>query len=157
MSDSNEQNMVGTVLDGRFRIDEFIGAGGMGAVYQATQTNVNRKVAIKLIRVDEVAPVQAQRFEREARIMATFTHPNIVQFYDLGRTSDDVIFIVMEFVDGVPLGELLREGRMSVDVWITSVSSFLERSSKPTRAALSTGTSNRIICCCLRAPAASCA
>ncbi len=156
MSDSNEQNMVGTVLDGRFRIDEFIGAGGMGAVYQATQTNVNRKVAIKLIRVDEVAPVQAQRFEREARIMATFTHPNIVQFYDLGRTSDDVIFIVMEFVDGVPLGELLREGRMSVDVCIdigqqlfgalveAHSRGIVHRDIKPDNMLLSAGTSGEL-------------
>jgi serine/threonine protein kinase len=157
MSDStNEQNMVGTVLEGRFRIDEFIGAGGMGSVYQATQLNVNRKVAVKLIRVDEVTAVQAQRFEREARIMATFTHSNIVQFYDLGRTPDDVIFIVMEFVDGVPLGKLLREGRMSVDVCIdigeqlfgalveAHSRGIVHRDIKPDNMLLSAGTSGEL-------------
>ncbi len=153
---TNEPNMVGTILDGRFRIDEFIGAGGMGAVYQATQLNVNRKVAVKLIRVDEVAAVQAQRFEREARIMATFTHPNIVQFYDLGRTPDDVIFIVMEFIDGVPLGKLLREGRMSVDVCIdigeqlfgalheAHSRGIVHRDIKPDNMLLSAGTSGEL-------------
>jgi len=119
MSDpKSDQEMLGMILDGRFRIDEFIGAGGMGSVFKATQLNVNRSVAVKLIRVDEVTPLQAQRFEREARIMATFTHPNIVQFYDLGRTPDDVIFIVMEYVDGLSLGKLLREGRMAVEVCV---------------------------------------
>ncbi len=152
----NDQDMLGTVLDGRFRIDEFIGAGGMGSVFKATQLNVNRPVAVKLIRVDEVTPLQAQRFEREARIMATFTHPNIVQFYDLGRTPDDVIFIVMEFVDGLPLGSLLRDGRMAVEVCIdvgtqlfgalaeAHARGIVHRDIKPDNMLLSAGTSGEL-------------
>ena len=108
--------MVGEVLDGRFRIDAFIGAGGMGSVFQATQLNVNRRVAIKMFPLEDVDPRQKARFEREARTMATFTHPNIVQFYDLGQTKDRQTYIVMEFVDGTTLSRMLRDGRLTVEV-----------------------------------------
>lgn len=110
------QRLVGLVLDSRFRIDAFLGAGGMGTVYLATQLNVNRPVAIKVIPKDAVENVQQQqRFEREARIMATVTHPNIVQFYDLGRTPDGLTYIVMEYVDGESLHTMLRQGRLTVE------------------------------------------
>lgn len=121
MTSMNEKNtrpmgLPGAVLDGRFRIDKFIGSGGMGAVYRGTQLNVNRPVAIKLLHSEDVSGVRQLRFEREARIMATFAHPNIVQFHDLGRTPDGLVYIVMEFVDGGALSKILQKGRLSVDL-----------------------------------------
>jgi len=106
------ESRIGTVLDDRFRIDAQIGEGGMGVVYRATQLSVDRPVAIKVIRDDlggERAPVR--RLLREARLLTTFNHPNIVNVFELGQTPDGAPYLVMEMLRGRTLdAELARTG-----------------------------------------------
>ncbi len=84
-----------------------IGAGGMGAVYQARQPNLDRIVALKLIRPREDNPAFAERFVREARAMAKLTHPNIVTIFESGEAGGS-LYLIMEFIDGVTLREAIR-------------------------------------------------
>lgn len=99
-------------LNSRFpqlEITRLIGRGGMGAIYQARQTSLDRDVALKLI-AKEVSqdPTFVERFEREAKTLAKLSHPNIVTIYDFGYTSDGVAYLIMEFVDGINLREAMR-------------------------------------------------
>lgn len=92
---------------------EFIGRGGMGAVYKARQKQLDRVVALKILPPgsgDE--PAFADRFAREAKAMAKLAHPGIVTIHDFGR-ADGLFYFVMEFVDGVTLRQLLDSGRVS--------------------------------------------
>jgi serine/threonine protein kinase/Tol biopolymer transport system component len=89
----------GTEL-GPYRIENLIGAGGMGRVYRARDTRLNRTVALKILKEGF-----GERFEREARAVAALNHPHICQLYDVGPN-----YLVMEFVEGVPL-----KGPLSLD------------------------------------------
>ena len=92
---------------------DFLGAGGMGAVYLARQTKLDRTVALKIIRPEIAAsPEFAQRFEREARALARLNHPNIVGIYDFGE-RDGMYFYLMEFVEGTNLEELANANLLS--------------------------------------------
>jgi serine/threonine protein kinase len=96
------------VLDGRYRVAELIGIGGMGRVYRAEQVNVHgRDVAIKLLSASVAnTAVVSQRFENEARIIAQLRHPNTLKIIDSGRFPDGRLYIVTEFLSGSPLEEL---------------------------------------------------
>src|SRR5688572_5652203 len=90
-----------------------LGRGGMGVVYKARQKTLNRLVALKLLapeRVDD--PQFAERFTREAQALAALNHPNIVAVYDFGQAGG-FYFLLMEFVDGVNLRQLLRTKRLT--------------------------------------------
>jgi eukaryotic-like serine/threonine-protein kinase len=90
---------AGTRL-GSFDILERIGAGGMGEVYRARDTRLDRSVAIKIIARHRVGDDQArERFEREARVIASLSHPNICTLYDIGAAGG-VEFLVMEYLEG---------------------------------------------------------
>ncbi|MFN0103742.1 MAG: serine/threonine-protein kinase, partial [Bryobacteraceae bacterium] len=94
---------------GHYVIDSFLGAGGMGQVYLATDTRLGRKVALKLL---PTAPDQADRvsrFESEARAASALNHPNIITVFDIG-VAPEGRYIVMEYVVGRTLRELLAEG-----------------------------------------------
>ena len=99
---------AGTQL-GQYTIEAPLGAGGMGEVFRARDTRLNRTVAIKISQRRFTG-----RFESEARAVAALNHPNIVQVYGL-ETGDGDDFIVMEFVPGRTLAELLRVTRLSLD------------------------------------------
>ncbi|MFN3193245.1 MAG: serine/threonine-protein kinase [Aureliella sp.] len=88
-----------------------IGRGGMGAIYQARQTNLDRDVALKII-ASEVSgdPAFIERFEREAKTLARLSHPHIVTVYDFGRTSSGMAYLIMEYVDGINLREAMNAG-----------------------------------------------
>jgi len=90
---------------GPYRIDAFLAAGGMGEVYRATDTRLNRAVAIKVS-----AERFSQRFEREARVIASLNHPNICQLYDVGPN-----YLVMELVEGPTLADRIRQGPLRLD------------------------------------------
>jgi serine/threonine protein kinase len=92
---------------------ELIGRGGMGAVYKARQTELDRVVALKIL-PSAIAhdPAFSKRFTREARALAKLNHPGIVALYEFGRTGD-LFFFLMEFVDGVNLRQLLQGERLS--------------------------------------------
>lgn len=91
-----------------------LGRGGMGAVYKARQRDLDRLVALKILRPGlDAEPGFAERFTREARALARLNHPGIVTLYEFGRSSAGRYFILMEFVDGVNLRGLLSAGRLS--------------------------------------------
>jgi hypothetical protein len=89
-----------------------LGSGGMGAVYKARQRGLDRMVALKILPLEISADANfAERFKREARALARLSHPNVVTIFDLGR-SGELYYILMEFVDGVNLRQLLQSHRI---------------------------------------------
>ena len=105
---------AGTIVAGSYRIESVLGVGGMGAVYEATQLNINRKVALKIVRPDFAGdPMMVARFEREARAAAAVHHPNVVVVHEFGRADDGTLFLVMELLSGESLStRMKREGRL---------------------------------------------
>lgn len=110
-----------TLLSGRYLLEKRIGRGAMGQVYIARDQNlVTRRVAVKTVRPDILSDENLQegeaiaRFEREARAAASIRHPNVVNVTDFGKSSDGVFFLVMEYVEGETLHQLLRrEGTLN--------------------------------------------
>jgi predicted Ser/Thr protein kinase len=102
-------------IAGRFRIEREIGTGGMGTVYLATHLGLERPVAVKIIKREFASDADvADRFLREARTMAKLHHPHAAMIFDAGNLPDGRQFIVMEFVEGETLSQVLaREGRFS--------------------------------------------
>jgi serine/threonine-protein kinase len=99
----------GTVLDGRYRLGAMIARGGMSTVYRGLDTRLDRPVAVKVMSPQFVAdPTFLTRFEREARLAASLGHPGVVAVYDQGQDGD-LVFLVMELVDGGTLRDLIRE------------------------------------------------
>ena len=106
----------GDSIAGRYKVESMLGQGGMGAVYLATQLNVNRPVAVKTLLKDLVSEQKhVVRFYREAQSASQLNHPNIVRVFDFGIDDDSgTPFIVMEYLEGQDLSELVRsEGPMS--------------------------------------------
>ncbi|MBX5484718.1 MAG: protein kinase, partial [Myxococcaceae bacterium] len=107
---------VGDVLEGKWRLDEIVGRGGMGAVFAATELALGRKVAVKALSANLAGEEFVSRFEREARVLGILHHPNIVTLHWVGR-HQGVPFIVMNFLEGVPLRKWVDQqgGRVSID------------------------------------------
>ena len=100
---------AGDVLGGRYEILQLLGEGGMGAVYKAMDRELNRPVALKLIRPELAAnPSILARFKQELLLAHQVTHKNVIRIYDLGD-ADGVKFITMEYVEGVDLRALIQE------------------------------------------------
>jgi len=98
------------LLTGRYLLRRRRGRGGMGTVYEALDTALDRRVAVKVVRDDLTgSSVAAERFRQEARVAASFTHPNVVTVYDFGVVANTRAFLVMEFLEGVTLREELRK------------------------------------------------
>ena len=97
----------------QLEILEFLGQGGMGAVYKARQKRLGRLVALKIL-PPQVGrdPAFAERFEREARSMAMLNHPHIVTVYDFGQTEEGLYYFTMEFVDGPDLRHVIQAGSL---------------------------------------------
>ena len=97
---------------GRYRIDAFIGAGGMGQVYRAHDSRIERDVAIKVLPADYAADGERlRRFEQEARTTGALNHPNVLTLYDVG-TADGRPYLVMELLDGETLRDCIGRGAM---------------------------------------------
>ncbi len=110
------ESLVGATLDGRYRIEEKIGEGGMGVVFRARHIVIEKPVAIKVLK-PEVARDQnvVRRFVQEAKAASRIGHPNIVDVTDFGSTPDGTTYSVMEYVSGTTLSdEIRREGRLYV-------------------------------------------
>jgi eukaryotic-like serine/threonine-protein kinase len=100
---------------GPYEILAPIGAGGMGEVYRASDTRLNRTVAVKILPAHlSEKPEARERFEREARAISQLSHANICQLYDLGK-QDGIHYIVMEYLEGETLASRLAKGRLPVE------------------------------------------
>ncbi|HMS40548.1 MAG TPA: protein kinase [Pyrinomonadaceae bacterium] len=106
-------SFVGQTLDGKYKIEREIGRGGMGTVYLATHVGTERPVALKIIAPQFMSrPEFVERFRREARAAGRLRHPNVVDVTDFGFSESNegkVAYLVMEYLDGVTLGEVLEE------------------------------------------------
>lgn len=105
------------LLAERYRLNRRIGRGGMGTVYEALDTSLERRVAVKVIREDFLGSQEAaERFRGEARASASFAHPNVVTVHDFGVAAGMRAFLVMEILDGTTLREKLQlQDRMAPD------------------------------------------
>src|ERR671929_251292 len=107
--------VIGTLIGGRFRLEEQIGSGGMSSVYRAFDPTLERWVAMKLMHRDiSHDPDQLERFRREARAVARLSHPHVVTVIDAGE-DDGTPYIVFEYVEGETLKDRIRRlGRLPV-------------------------------------------
>jgi tRNA A-37 threonylcarbamoyl transferase component Bud32 len=97
------------LLEGRYALERRLGRGGMGTVYSALDTALDRRIAVKVIREDLVGSAEAaERFRQEARVAASFAHPNVVTVHDFGLAAGSRAFLVMELQEGATLRETLR-------------------------------------------------
>ena len=108
--------MINQILDagklvlGQYELEGLVGSGAMGDVYLARHQSFNKRVAIKVLH-DTCTNLQRARFEREARLMASLSHPSIVQLLDYGTFEDGRPCIVMEYIEGEPLGAYLQRSK----------------------------------------------
>lgn len=110
--DAPEDDLLppGMIIDGKYELVEMIGQGGMGAVYRATQLNLGRPVALKILsRALSSSDLGRKRFQREARVAATLQHPVAVQIYDVGA-ADHIVYIAMELLHGFVLRDTMEDG-----------------------------------------------
>jgi len=113
MGDEAKDPRIDTVLQGRYRILERLATGAMGTIYRAARVKLGRQVAIKFLDVSFTAEKEelVQRFEREARAMSMLGHPHCVSVIDFGVSNTP--YIVMEYVTGTSLEELIARGRLA--------------------------------------------
>jgi serine/threonine protein kinase len=105
--------VIGSRLGNRYEIIKELGRGGMGVVYLANDPVLDRNVAIKVVTPDVVSPESAERFKREARVVAKMDHPSIVSVHDSGE-HEGSLFFVMPFVEGANLRSLLKDENLSL-------------------------------------------
>src|SRR5215813_14433187 len=108
--ETTEDSLVGQVLAGKYRIDERLSEGGMGTVYRATHVLMEKTVAIKVLRPSLAADEKiVARFSREARAASRISHPNALSVTDFGEDESGHVFLVMEFLSGKTLKQVIRE------------------------------------------------
>lgn len=110
--------LIGTILAGRYRVEAPIGQGGAGSVYRAVQLQLEREVAIKVVRQDLEGRNREEleaRFYREAALAGRLSHPNVVHTIDYGTTEDGLQFVVMELLRGRTLKSAMVDGALPAD------------------------------------------
>ncbi len=119
------EQYVGQVLDGKYSLERLLGQGGMGAVYLAVHLGTERFVALKLIAPEFMREQEfVQRFKREARAAGRLRHPNVVDVTDFGFASvegEPVAYLVMEYLDGCTLADVLREEHKLQTEWVVDI------------------------------------
>lgn len=109
----------GSTFAGRYAVKEILGAGGMGVVYRALDTQLQEPVAIKTLKPEVMSVESVERFKQEIRLARRITHRNVVRTHDLGE-ADGTLFITMEYVEGKSLAEVLKQrGRLPIGVAMT--------------------------------------
>lgn len=109
-------DMIGRVLSDRYRIDALVASGSFGSVYRGAHLHMHKQVAIKILHPEvENFPDLVERFEREAVAGAHISHPNVAVASDLGKFDGDSYFLVMEYVPGVTLREVMKSGPMPAE------------------------------------------
>jgi DNA-binding response OmpR family regulator/serine/threonine protein kinase len=107
-TDLDADPFVGTIFSGKYELTELIGGGGSGLVYQAKHIVLDNSLAVKVLHVNVVSQLDmVRRFQREAKISALLSHPNIVAVRDFGLAEQGAPYLVMELVDGAGLDEVL--------------------------------------------------
>jgi serine/threonine protein kinase len=124
-----EKELLGTFI-GNYKVESFIGAGGMGSVYLGVHPDIGKKVAIKIL-TKELSdnPQMSERFVFEAKAVNQIEHPNIVEIYDFGRMGDNRLYYTMELLKGSPLDDLMSAKRFSISETtniLNQISSALE-------------------------------
>src|SRR5512137_1731244 len=120
----SQPSWIGRTLSGRYRIDALLGQGGMSAVYKATDPNLKRVVAIKLIHSHLSGDTQfIKRFEEEAAAVASLRHPNIVQVFDF-NSDEGTYYMVLEFIPGETLQDRLK--RLSDEKRLLSIEESIQ-------------------------------
>ncbi len=118
-------DIVGQTLDDKYRIEKELGRGGMGAVYLATHIGTERPVAVKVIVPEFMRRTEfVERFRREARAAGRLRHPNVVDVTDFGiaeTEGGDLAYLVMEYLDGCTLGEILEEEKHLPVSWTVDI------------------------------------
>jgi len=105
--------MTGRVLGGRYRLGERLGQGGMGTVYRAVHTLMDKPVAVKILRGEMATDAEAvARFHREAKSASRLDHDHCIRVTDFGQSDEGLLYLVMELLDGVSLGQVVRRGPM---------------------------------------------
>jgi serine/threonine protein kinase len=108
-------SLIGQVIQGRYRIMNLLGEGGMGGVYLAEQLSIERLVAVKVLHEQYARDEEfLARFRREAQQAAALNHHRVVTIYEFGQTEDGRLFIAMEYVSGQTLDKLVRRGPLPV-------------------------------------------
>ena len=103
--------LIGRVIDGRYRIEKQIGEGGMGVVYLASHTVLQKRLALKVLRGDNSKDAEVvQRFMQEAQAATSIGHENIIDISDFGRLPDGSVYFVMEYLDGQSLAAMIQRG-----------------------------------------------
>lgn len=126
MSDTNDTTAgagsagrrIGQVIAGRYRIDRLIAAGGMGQVYQGTQLNLDRPVALKFLHADfqRTDSEFTKRFVLEAATASRLSHPNVVTVHDYGESESGDLYMAMEYIEGPTLAEVIAvEGALRIE------------------------------------------
>lgn len=100
---------TGEKLVEKYQLIETIGSGGMGVIYKAQNQILNKTVAIKTLHAHLITPESLQRFQREGKAAGNLRHPNIITVYDLGITDQGTAYMVMEFLEGRTLSEILKQ------------------------------------------------
>lgn len=110
----------GDILDGRYRIEEFLGKGGFASVYRVTNMRLGRSEALKVLTGDYAdEPGFTERFEQEAKVAASLEHPNIIKIYDFGRV-EDTFWYSMQYVDGPTLAQFRGDETDQADeIWLS--------------------------------------
>ena len=125
MANTGALELVGQVVDGKYRVDEPLGRGGMGAVFRATHLGTDRTVALKVIQPALASdPAYLERFRREARACGRLRHQNIVDVTDFGvchQGGGPLAYLVMEFLDGCTLADVLEAEPIPPLAWTIDI------------------------------------
>ncbi len=101
---------AGTIIGGRYQVQQVIGIGGFGAVYRCTQLNMNQTVAVKVLRNEHLTSLEhVKRFTREAQSVSRLKHPNTIHIFDFGSHTDGALYVAMEFLEGETLAQRLDD------------------------------------------------
>lgn len=108
--ETTDDALIGAILAGKYRIDARLNEGGMGSVYRGTHVMMDKTVAVKVLRPSLAADEKiVARFSREARAASRISHPNAISVTDIGEDENGVVFLVMEYLSGKTLKQVIRD------------------------------------------------
>lgn len=111
-------NHVGEIVENRFEIEKHIGTGGMATVYRAKHLHVDLNVAIKILNRDEMNEKDIERLKREAKVLNSIFHPNVVKVYSFGFLESGAPYLVLDLLDGKSLDQMIQSEKCLPIVWL---------------------------------------